>query len=172
MKLLTIAAVVLLVVSAWFGHKMRYTDSFEYERASQDAPCGPVLVQLLPTVHLHDSGVTAHTINKGPYALMICCAQRFKIDSVSELFVGRASDPKSALAIAVVEAPDKARVPTPWYFRLRDPIDLEYVDTTVALKLVVQDKAGVKQEQPVKVVLKTHRLSGWSNDFVSGLLSE
>lgn len=169
MKLHRIAVVCLFLIVIWLGHKMRYTDSYEFESATQDTPAGTVVIRLIPASHSRQDGIIGRTIDTGPYKLKIWCEQGSRIDSISNLSVGPANEPNGAVPVTVVAAPYKSAVPTPWYFGLKDPLELKYENTFVAFKIVVQDKSGLRREASLNVTLKTHHLTNWSNDVVSGL---
>jgi hypothetical protein len=172
MKILTVISFAVVLSSIWAISKMRRTEWYRYSSGEVAAPCGPIIVRLSPMGHGTEDGFLGHTIRGAPYELKIWCGRDYKIDAVKDLVLKAVDSKGKDLRPSVEEAQFTGSHPTPWYFCLKERLDLKYEDYTVAFALTVENKAGNQAEQRVSVTLDRQYSSGWSNDFWDGLMSE
>jgi hypothetical protein len=152
---------------------MRLTERYGFDGGKQDAPFGTIVVELISKSYHEDDGIVGHTVHGGPYELNIWCDRAYKITTASDFVLKPLDGSHENVAVPEAQKPFTGKYPAPWHYCFAEPVHLKRTDYRLSGRIVVEIKTGGnREEQNVNVVLKATHTRAWSNDILSGLMSE
>lgn len=172
MKAAAILICATSLVVVWFCLKMRHSEYYNYSASQLNSNEGAIVARFTPEGEQRSDGIFGHTIVGTPYGCEIWCDHGEQILAVKELRLHDLSESTADLHFTSERAQFHGRRPPLWYYRIKEKMNLRYVDYLVTFSIDMQRGNLPVREILFQAPLKRDYISLWSNDFLDKMASQ